>query len=273
MTDSALDRAYEEAEKEFHRYWERGKYYYEQGNREQANENFVLGFENFSKSIILGYLGENFDDETKSTCLISIYIVLEQVYLSFNIKDNSNNYPHKTILAYLLINMRKILDYLSTLKSYFTVDDIKVYENICTSMHTFNLQFTRKDLSEELENVNSMIKSTPPDKTSNETLKRLRLAFKKISHKEFLPNFETTKDSSCFIATAAYSTSIHPDLDTFRQFRDRSLLTNSLGRLFVSVYYKIGPQLAQFVNRSLYVKKIVRLLLEKLASFMRSRYI
>lgn len=97
MTDNALDRAYEEAEKEFHRYWERGKYYYEQGNRDQANENFVLGFENFSKSILLGYLGENFDNETQSTVLISIYIVLEQLYLSFNIKDNSSNYPHKTI--------------------------------------------------------------------------------------------------------------------------------------------------------------------------------
>lgn len=168
--------------------------------------------------------------------------------------------------------MRKIVDCLSPLKSSFTVDDIKVYEDICTSMHTFNLQFIRKDFSEELENVNSMIKSTPPHKTSDETLKTLRLSLHKISHKNFLPNFEN-KSSDCFIATAAYSTSLHPDLDTFRKFRDRSLLTNPWGRLFVSVYYQIGPQIAQYVNHSLYAKKIVRLLLEKLASFMRSRQI
>lgn len=72
----------------------------------------------------------------------------------------------------------------------------------------------------------------------------------------------------CFVATAAYSSSSHPDLDTFRKFRDRTLLTNPLGRLLVSVYYQIGPQLAQFVNRNLHIKKLVRFLLEQLAYFM-----
>jgi hypothetical protein len=279
MTDSAIDRSYEKAKKEFHRYWERGQYYRDQGDREQASENFLLGFENYSESVFYGLMGmtnDDIDDETKISVLCTLYHVLERVYVSFygkDSKDSDDPYIHKTVLAYLLINMRKVVDRLRNLKSSFTADDIQAYEDICNLINVFNAQFSREDLSEELEKVAKMIESTPPHKTSDETLKRLRFALKKISHKEFLPNFETTKDSSCFIATAAYSTSIHPDLDTFRKFRDRSLLTNPWGRLFVSVYYQIGPQIAQYVNRSLYAKKIVRLLLEKLASFMRSRQI
>ncbi|WP_242541308.1 CFI-box-CTERM domain-containing protein [Phormidium pseudopriestleyi] len=129
-----------------------------------------------------------------------------------------------------------------------------------------------EELTEELAKVKNLIESTKPDKTSDETLKKLRNSFKKISETSFFPKFESN-GGGCFVATAAYSSSNHPDLDTFRQFRDRTLLTNPLGRLVVSVYYQIGPQIAQYVNRSLSVKKIVRFLLEKLASFMRSRQI
>ena len=281
MTDSAIVRSYEKANKEFHRYWERGQYYHDQGDREQARENFILGFEQYSESVfyaLIGLADDDIDDETKISVLCRLYHVLERIYVSFYGKDNNddNTYAHKTILAYLLINMRKVVARLDNLKSSFTADDIKAYEDICNLINVFNAQFTREDLSEDLENVAKMIESTPADKTSDETLKRLRLALKKISYQgyhEFLPDFETLSDSSCFIATAAYSTSIHPDLDTFRKFRDRTLLTNPLGRLFVSVYYRFGPQLAQFVNRSLHFRKIVRFLLEKLASFMRSRQI
>ena len=277
MTDSAIYRSYEKAKKEFHRYWELGQYYRDQGDREQASENFVLGFENYSESLFYGLINDDIDDETKISVLCTLYHVLERVYVSFygkDSKDSDDPYIHKTVLAYLLINMRKVVDRLCNLKSSFTADDIKAYEDICNLINVFNAQFRREDLSEELEKVAKMIESTPANQTSDETLKRLRFALKKIScHQEFLPNFETTKDSSCFIATAAYSSSSHPDLDTFRQFRDRTLLTNPLGRVLVSVYYQIGPLLAQFVNRSLHLKKIVRFLLEKLASFMRSHQI
>jgi hypothetical protein len=268
----------EKAKKEFQRHWDLGEYYREQGDRDQANKNFILGFEKYSESIFYGCIGiddDDIDNEIKISVLCTLYRVLERVYVSFygkDSKDSNNPYIHKTVLAYLLINMRKVVEKLRNLKSYFDVDDIKAYEDICALINVFNSQFSRKDLSEELEKVARMIESTPPHKTSDETMKTLRFALKKISHIEFLPTFETD-DSGCFVATAAYSSSIHPDLDTFRKFRDRTLLTNPLGRLLVSVYYQIGSQLAQYVNRSFHLKKLVRFLLEKLASLMRSRKI
>jgi hypothetical protein len=45
---------------------------------------------------------------------------------------------------------------------------------------------------------------------------------------------ETT--ASCFIATAAYGSSSHPHLKVLRQFRDKYLLSNKLGRTFVEFY-------------------------------------
>jgi hypothetical protein len=169
--------------------------------------------------------------------------------------------------------MKKIIEHLSSFKSSFSVENTKSYQEICDSVKIIELAFTTdfsEELAEELAKVKSLIESTKPDKTSDETLKKLRTSLRTISETSFFPKFEPN-GGGCFVATAAYSSSTHPDLDTFRKFRDRSLLTNPWGRLLVSMYYAIGPLLARYVNHSFYVKKIVRLLLEKLASFMRSR--
>lgn len=79
--------------------------------------------------------------------------------------------------------------------------------------------------------------------------------------------------SSCFIATAAYSTSAHPDIDTFRNFRDKKLLTNPVGQALVSLYYKISPSIANYVKRQPVIKSFLRQQLERLAEWMRSRQV
>ncbi|MEZ2301810.1 MAG: CFI-box-CTERM domain-containing protein [Microcoleus sp.] len=81
----------------------------------------------------------------------------------------------------------------------------------------------------------------------------------------------SSSSSSCFIATAAYSTSAHPDIDTFRNFRDKKLLTNPVGQVLVSLYYKISPSIANYVKRQPVIKSFLRQQLERLAEWMRSR--
>lgn len=268
MAGEAVNMMVEEAKKEFEKYWERGQYFHQQGDKNNANKNFVLGFEQFSRMIYMGYNAENYDDKTKIVSLFSLYNLLDEMYTSFYDKE----YSHKTILAYLLINMEKIIDHLSDFESSFRVDDIKRYKGMCDSIKVPRLAFTidfSTELSEEMSRVKSLIESTKPDQTTNETLKKLRNSLKQISQISFSPKFESNSNG-CFIATAAYSTSIHPDLDTFRKFRDHILLTNPLGSSFVSVYYQIGPILAKYVSRNFHLKKLIRFLLEKLASFMRS---
>ena len=51
----------------------------------------------------------------------------------------------------------------------------------------------------------------------------------------------------CLIATAAYGTPISQELDILRELRDRYLLDGAAGSLFVDVYYRFSPPLADLI--------------------------
>jgi len=57
----------------------------------------------------------------------------------------------------------------------------------------------------------------------------------------------TIENFRCFIATAAYGTPMAGEIQVLRDFRDKYLVTNPPGRLFVSVYYKLSPPVARFI--------------------------
>ena len=64
--------------------------------------------------------------------------------------------------------------------------------------------------------------------------------------------------SHCFIATAAFGTNLEPQVMILRHFRDKALLTNTLGQAFVEEYYKISPPIADFIRTSNSLKAVVR---------------
>lgn len=65
----------------------------------------------------------------------------------------------------------------------------------------------------------------------------------------------------CFIATAAYGSALHPHVAIFRALRDRFLLANAPGRLFVAAYYRFSPPLAGFISRHDTLKAASRIVL------------
>jgi len=64
--------------------------------------------------------------------------------------------------------------------------------------------------------------------------------------------------SPCFIATAAYGTALHEDIDVLRDFRDEYLMPNPAGRAFVKIYYSTSPPLADVIRENEGLRTAVR---------------
>ena len=69
---------------------------------------------------------------------------------------------------------------------------------------------------------------------------------------------------ACFIATAAFGNYHAPEVILLQKFRDRFLLTNAPGRLFVDVYYRLSPSLADFISQYDALRRATRLALKPL---------
>ncbi len=62
----------------------------------------------------------------------------------------------------------------------------------------------------------------------------------------------------CFIATAAYGSASIYEVQVLRNFRDDFLENNFFGRIFISIYYKVSPPIARFIEGKEFLKKILR---------------
>jgi len=80
------------------------------------------------------------------------------------------------------------------------------------------------------------------------------------------------KCAGCFIATAAYGTPMAIEIDTLREFRDRELEPNFLGKHLVTLYYTVSPPIANVIVRSESMSRLVRLNLKPVIQALKSRY-
>lgn len=71
----------------------------------------------------------------------------------------------------------------------------------------------------------------------------------------------------CFIATAAYGSLLEPHVKLLCKFRDRYLLTNTPGKIFVKYYYKYSPPAASFIGKRAVLRAVVCVLLLPLVGF------
>jgi len=69
---------------------------------------------------------------------------------------------------------------------------------------------------------------------------------------------------ACFIATAAFGSYRAPEVILLQKFRDRFLLTNTPGTLFVKFYYWVSPSIADFISHYDSLRRATRLALKPL---------
>ncbi len=76
----------------------------------------------------------------------------------------------------------------------------------------------------------------------------------------------TTADS-CFIATAAYGSLLHPYVSVLRNFRDKYMISNTAGKIFVDLYYQYSPSFAGKVQSDTMLRSLVRTILFPIIAF------
>lgn len=115
--------------------------------------------------------------------------------------------------------------------------------------------------------------STVSQATSYQTISPQTVA--KPSQPTSYPNTTRTtppsSSSKCFIATAIYGSDALETI-TLRQWRDRCLLPHISGRVFVSIYYRVSPQLVVVLSRSKFLAKITRSILDKFVIYIASNH-
>jgi len=82
-----------------------------------------------------------------------------------------------------------------------------------------------------------------------------------------LPESPSGGGGGCFIATAAYGSYQEKHVWILRQFRDKYLLTNRIGKGFVKWYYRHSPKYASIIAKNRFLKFLTRIFLTPLYIF------
>jgi hypothetical protein len=74
---------------------------------------------------------------------------------------------------------------------------------------------------------------------------------------------------ACFIATAAYGSSMAGDVEMLRRFRDTTLAKTVLGELAIEAYYTFGPAISGLVGESEVLRETARSMLDPIVARVR----
>lgn len=76
------------------------------------------------------------------------------------------------------------------------------------------------------------------------------------------------QSDGCFVVTATFGTPCAEEVIKYRYFRDKWLSKTYFGRIFIYIYYYVGPVLAEYVRRKPSLRRVMAVILGKLAKFL-----
>lgn len=154
--------------------------------------------------------------------------------------------------------------------------DVEVFGNL--SLHCMEIIFEdyRNDLRSQWSTVNDSNGVVEYHKRIDNLILKIGLEYKnanvEMMHK-FMGVFagyhfeafktvnEENRKGFCYIATMVYGDYSHPNVLVLRNFRDRILKKNRLGRLFIKYYYLHAPKICDIMKEKKILNSFLRRLL------------
>lgn len=123
---------------------------------------------------------------------------------------------------------------------------------------------TSAELKEFQRQMKSIMDDSPFEKSRKEAEylnETLRKSYNEVSNHQ-LP--KPKQKEGCYIATMVYGDYDHPQVVILRDFRDKVLLSNSLGTVFVRLYYWLSPKLVKILKDHRKTNVLIRKSLDNL---------
>lgn len=248
---------------EFQRYLEVARYYKKQGNKLEAVNNYAESLAKLGMYLLMmsnvSDGGYDINKDKPSVILLNLELWIDVL------AETAYQFEDDLYVAYVQQKCCLLYEAMGKYKQHFDARQIKKYNEYNQLFSLFQVF-----VNERQDNLLSLSK-LKTDKTPNEALARLRCGLLYFTKSGRSPVILEKESGGCFIATAAYMTAEHPDLDTFRDFRDRKLLNHPFGRFLVFTYYQVSPNIASYIEKKPKLRQFIQKQLTLIAEWLRRK--
>lgn len=216
-------------------------------------EKFVLTYTTTLNNHLQEFVSVNNAFGEYSNECFQIIMCLEE-YNAFVNADFAMNNP-EIVDKYTLLNIRTVECLINICK--YNIEGISYKDTYTEKMVTYTLTDSYRCIfKERFESLVLLAQKINPKYEIPKIVK----------HTNYIDNNDENDENddesdSCFIATATMGNINHPKVVILRQFRDKVLLTTKIGKKFINCYYKIGPEIANFIKNRLFLRKLSYLLI------------
>jgi hypothetical protein len=220
--------------------------------------------------------------------------------------DCFNHYHFEEELETLILNLEESINALDEILAYFSQEIVEVNDEIYiayTSILKWSIEICRdhfylvyndRDIKEKVERgkpqfyFDNQYKNDSQfsdfDQQMAETNNELRkFAIKKYDSylekiKKINPSFKEEKikrndNGGCYIATAIYGSYNSYEVLILREFRDKTLFNNILGRAFIDLYYFFSPKIVKLFGNKKLFNLFFKGILDKIIIQLRKKYL